>query len=114
MVVLLVRDTAIPLYLWIRACGSINNIKETDRLHKPQGYQILYSVLTRYFRRYKRTTNQAEKVFIHAVERYETKWQFLNSDHQFLFNKRGYVKVRNGVILVPKQRKLNANIRNII
>ena len=78
------RTSKIPLYLWIKDKGSINNIKPESYLsYYPTGWDVALEVLKRYYDLYKikiNKMNRYDKVVVTAAYRYGSKPQFLESN----------------------------------
>ena len=72
------RDKAIPLYVWIKQEGSINQLPTKQRLkHTILGWDIAIEVLNKYYKLTNKKPNRQDKIIHTAAIRYNSTANFI-------------------------------------
>lgn len=72
------RDKAIPLYVWIKQEGSVNQLPTKQRLkHTILGWDIAIEVLNKYYKLTNKKPNRQDKIIHTAAIRYNSTANFI-------------------------------------
>jgi len=72
------RDKGIPLYVWIKQEGSINQLPTKQRLkHTILGWDIAIEVLNKYYKLTNKKPNRQDKIIHTAAIRYNSTANFI-------------------------------------
>ena len=97
-----VRNTEIPLYIWIKSCGSILKLNEHSYMrYSYSGKEKVLEVLERFVRLYDVDVTNFNQLVDNLIRRYRSTWNAMPDDIRHL----AYSKNYQGVVRLEKDRQ---------
>jgi hypothetical protein len=97
-----VRNTEIPLYIWIKSCGSILKLDERTRMrYSYSGKEKVLEVLERFVRLYAVDVSKFNQLVDDLIRRYRSTWNAMPDDIRHLAYSNDY----QGLVRLEKDKQ---------